>query len=281
MLGFTFFLVLFGFPETKWHRMHPDELRMMQSEATSGSPYNERVAGAMVERADPEKVATLPGPTSFETSQRDPWLHKGIPSKGQFKLFQPNEHPFQSILFDLLIPIKLFAFPIVGFASFIVSWSASCFLTLNLTQSQVFGQPPYGFSSEKIGFFNFATLVGALIGLVTAGPLSDWISMNLTMRNKGIREPEMRLLTMIPYVIIMIIGNFVVAFGCQRSWDWKVSYRDLFRSMPLLTSSSGDSDRRIWMCRPSSRRPPRHCIDICRRLIQTSRRIHIRQHHRQ
>lgn len=35
------------------------------------------------------------------------------------------------------------------------------------------------------------------IGLVTAGPLSDWIAMRLTLRNGGIREPEMRLPTMV------------------------------------------------------------------------------------
>jgi len=31
----------------------------------------------------------------------------------------------------------------------------------------------------------------------------------------------MRLLTMIPYVILMIIGNVIVAVGYQRTWDWK------------------------------------------------------------
>ena len=95
-------------------------------------------------------------------------------------------------------------------------------LTLNLTQSQNFAAPPYEFSPTTIGFFNFAILVGGLIGLVTAGPLSDWISMKLTKKNRGIREPEMRLLTMIPYVIIMIIGNFVVAYGYEKKFDWKV-----------------------------------------------------------
>ena len=177
--------------------------------------------------------------------------------------------PWKSILLDLWIPIKLFTFPIVEFASFIVSWSASCckyilrvflgrsrqhgtqprlqntevfsvfdilrsanvftgtdskqsVLTLNLTQSQNFAAPPYEFSPTIIGFFNFAILVGGLIGLVTAGPLSDWISMKLTKKNRGIREPEMRLLTMIPYVVIMIIGNFVVAYGYEKKFDWKV-----------------------------------------------------------
>jgi hypothetical protein len=82
-------------------------------------------------------------------------------------------------------------FPIVQFASFVVSWSCSSFLTINLTQTQAFA--PRGFSSLQIGFMNFAILVGAFIGLATAGPLSDWVAARLTKRNGGIREPEMRL----------------------------------------------------------------------------------------
>ena len=224
IIGTTFLMVLFGFPETKWHRVHPDELH--DTGLNSSEPSSkERVAIDTIERVDVEKSSPsgeMVQLSQTTTSARDPYLGKGTPSKQQFKFYQPNAHPFKSIAMDLWTPWKLFAFPIVEFASFVVSWSASSFLTLNLTQSQAFGAPPYNFSSEKIGFFNFAILVGALIGLVTAGPLSDWISMRLTRKNKGIREPEMRLPTMIPYVIIMIIGNFIVAFGYQQAWNWKV-----------------------------------------------------------
>lgn len=68
---------------------------------------------------------------------------------------------------------------------------------------------------------NFAILVGALIGLFTAGPLSDYISSRSTHRNNGIREPEMRLPAMIPYIIIMYLGNIVVAVGYDRHWPWE------------------------------------------------------------
>ncbi|KUL89205.1 hypothetical protein ZTR_03616 [Talaromyces verruculosus] len=118
--------------------------------------------------------------------------------------------------------IKLFAFPIVEFSSFVVSWCASSFLTLNLTQSQNFAAPPYNFSSQSIGFMNLATFVGSMIGLLTNGPLSDWIADRATKKNKGIREPEMRLPALIPYVLIMLVGNFVVAFGYQYKWDWRI-----------------------------------------------------------
>ncbi|MCJ1464390.1 hypothetical protein MMC07_003003 [Pseudocyphellaria aurata] len=212
-LAVTFIISLVGFPETKWDRSAQER------------PNSEHSPEGKVESADAEKQGTIevrPELSYAATAANDPFLGEGKPNKQQFKLFQSNAHPFRSIFLELWIPWKLFAFPIVEFASFVVSWSASSFLTLNLTQSEVFAAPPYNFSSESIGFMNFAILVGAIIGLVTAGPLSDWVSMRATRKNNGIREPEMRLPTMIPYVIIMIIGNFVVAFGYQHQWDWKI-----------------------------------------------------------
>lgn len=135
----------------------------------------------------------MPDLSKQATAERDPFLGKGSPNKQQWKLYQPNPHPFKAIFFDLWIPWKLFAFPIVELAAFIVSWSCSSFLTINLTQSQNFAAPPYNFNSQSIGFMNFAILVGAMIGLATAGPLSDWVSARATRKNGGIREPEMRL----------------------------------------------------------------------------------------
>ena len=215
----VFLMCLFGFPETKWHRTHPGE-KTNSERNNAGSSTTEKT---IILNTVPSHDKTGSEITRSPTSQMDPYLGKGRPGKQQFKLFQSNKHPLRSILIDLWIPWKLFAFPVVEFASFIVSWSASCYLTINLTQSQALEPPPYGFSPLSVGLSNFASLIGAFIGLLTAGPLSDWISMKLTKRNGGIREPEMRLPTMIPYVLLMILGNFVVAFGYQEKWNWRVS----------------------------------------------------------
>lgn len=221
MHGTVFLMLLFGFPETKWHRLHPDEMRGVSSISSS----NERVATGTVEALEKGNAShDMSNLSHTATAERDPYLGRGTPSTQQFKLYQPNSHPFQTIGLDLWTPWKLFAFPIVEFASFIVSWAASSFLTINLTQSQALAAPPYHFSPTSIGFMNFAILIGQLIGLLTAGPLSDWISMRATKRNNGIREPEMRLPTMIPYVLVMILGNFIVAFGYEHHWNWKVRY---------------------------------------------------------
>jgi hypothetical protein len=51
--------------------------------------------------------------------------------------------------------------------------------------------------------------------------------MKLTICNNGIREPEMRLVAMVPYIFIMILGNVVNAVGYQKKWPWQVSIYSL------------------------------------------------------
>ncbi|RHZ62586.1 putative MFS transporter [Aspergillus thermomutatus] len=214
VLGVVLIALVFLFPETKWHRTHPSEILHGQEQMTTPSSASE--PEKPVEITQQENVASESG------TDTDPWLGKGYPSKQQFKIWQLTDHSLKTLLTSFWIPWKLLTFPIVELAAFTVSWSASCFLTLNLTQSQAFAAPPYNFNSQTIGFFNFAIMIGAGIGLATNGPLSDWISMRATKKNRGIREPEMRLPAMIPYVIIMIVGNFIVAFGYENKWDWRI-----------------------------------------------------------
>ena len=187
------------------HRMHPTEMINALANDGKASPANsgEKPSHANPLHGDPEKLGgdithistrgTMPDLSKQATAERDPHLGKGTPSKQQWRIFQPNAHPFKAIALDLWIPWKLFAFPIVEFAAFVVSWSCSSFLTINLTQSQNFAAPQYNFNSQSIGFMNFAILIGAFIGLGTAGPLSDWVSARATRKNGGVREPEMRL----------------------------------------------------------------------------------------
>lgn len=230
LIGLSFLMVVFMFPETRFPRHIPH-----YNQNTSGSSLDEKTspAEAISDKPSPddnkiEHVNTassvLPnaeGLTVIETAARDPHLGRGAPAKWQWRIFQPNASPFRSIFLDLWTPWKLFAFPIVEFASFVVSWSCSSFLTINLTQSQVLAGPPYNFKPMTVGFTNFAIVIGGLIGLATAGPLSDWVSARSTRKNKGIREPEMRLPAMTPFVVIMFLGNIVVSVGYERKWPWQ------------------------------------------------------------
>lgn len=215
LLAVVLLFQIFLFPETKWHRARPNEITHA-AQNPSATTADESEPEKLVDTKQRENVNVE------NATDRDPYLHRGRPSKKQFMLWQLSDNSLKTVLISFWIPWKLLAYPIVELSAFIVSWTASVFLTLNLTQSQAFAAPPYEFKSQTIGFFNFAILIGCFIGLATNGVFSDWISMKATLKNRGIREPEMRLPSIIPYLIISIIGNFVVAFGYQYKWDWRV-----------------------------------------------------------
>lgn len=234
LLGASFLMVVFMFPETRFKRADPAAMSSKRiapdtPDEKGHATTTENIASSDDGHGEIQHVTTItsttPNPgnglTLTETAARDPYLGAGSPGKWQWRVFQPNAHPFRSIFLDLWIPWKLFSFPIVEFAAFVVSWSCSSFLTINLTQSQVLSLPPYNFRPTTVGFTNFAIIVGALVGLVTSGPLSDWVAARATRKNGGVREPEMRLPAMIPYVIVMFLGNIVVAIGYERKWPWE------------------------------------------------------------
>ena len=223
LLSTILILLVFFFPETVWKRT---EICTTTTDTAPGVLKHggeleqvEQVGKSTVEQKELPKDPALEDP-----SGRDPWLGKGYPSKQQLKLWRSESHSARQLLVSFITPWRLLLFPIVQLAAFVLSFSASCFLILNLTQSQAFAAPPYNLSPQAIGLFNISILVGAFIGLATNGPLSDWVSMRATKKNRGIREPEMRLPAMIPYVIICILGNFIVGFGYQYKWPWEVSH---------------------------------------------------------
>lgn len=73
----------------------------------------------------------------------------------------------------------------------------------------MFAAPPYLFTPAQVGFVNFAFVVGGVVGLLTAGPVSDWFSMRATVKNGGVREAEMRLVALFPYLAICLVGMTV------------------------------------------------------------------------
>ncbi|EFY86044.1 MFS transporter [Metarhizium acridum CQMa 102] len=206
MTVLSLIMIAFGFPETIWHRSKNIAVN------GKGDWYNKTTD---VQLEDITRSPTNPSlPEQF-------LVGSGKPSRGQWKIFQTAPVTWRKIWNELWMPWRLFAFPIVLFASFAVSWSCSGLLIINLTQSQVFSAPPYNWSAEQVGFTNLPLFVGTFIGLFTAGPFSDWVCARATARNGGVREPEMRLPAMIPYLILMMLGHIIPAVGYQQKWPWQ------------------------------------------------------------
>lgn len=160
-------------------------------------------------------------------------------------MLQPiNYAAVKTITRHVFTPFELLLYPIVHWASWVMGMASLPVLAVNLIQSPSLSGPPYNFSPQNVGFATFAISAGAAIGLLTGGPLSDWIAMGATKRNNGIREPEMRLVALVPFIFITAVGmsvsrsnlaytscescmctdspcSKVIAVGTQNGWPWE------------------------------------------------------------
>lgn len=110
LIGFTFICALFLFPETRYSRLFVPL-------PNNASPNTEKIEES-IKRTDDSSVASHDNPDVIGHVPSDPWLGRGKPSKQQWKLAQPYEG---NILKEIWVPWKLFTFPIVEFAAFVVS----------------------------------------------------------------------------------------------------------------------------------------------------------------
>jgi hypothetical protein len=164
-----------------------------------------------IEKGDEVRIED--GSTSSEAHHVhvvDEYLGKGAPSLAQFKLMQPIDRvALRGVLRHFFVPVRIFFFPIVFWASMTVGAAANALLGVNILSSQALAAPPYNFNAEQVGWSNFALVGGGIIGLAVAGPWCDWLSIRATKKNNGIREPEMRLMSLLPFVAAALVGLVV------------------------------------------------------------------------
>ena len=200
--------LIFLFPETR--------RSVEAAPESSSSPTAEKIDPAKLE------ITTIyvENPSTEDTPVVDQFLGRGRPSRSQFNIIQAiDRRAVSTILHHIVTPVEIFFFPIVFWAAMTMGAAANALLCVNLTQSQVFSVAPYNFAPSSVGFANFALVVGAILGLATAGPASDWIAMRATIRNGGIREPEMRLPALIPFLIATVVGMTVRLAHCNETPD--------------------------------------------------------------
>jgi hypothetical protein len=210
--AFAIFLIALTFPETKFHR-NKDSKGL--SSPASSSQENAAI------HADAEKHMAAGVVDSEQSSLSAVPVCKGRPSRQQFMPVQkPDSRWKMFVIRDTWTPVKVFFNPIIFWAGLMLAGPADLLLFFNITESVVLAAPPYLFTPAQVGYTNFAFVVGALIGLATAGPFSDWLAARATRKNKGIREAEMRLPALWPYMIVTMLSLILGGLAYQRQWKW-------------------------------------------------------------
>ncbi|KAF2443687.1 MFS general substrate transporter [Karstenula rhodostoma CBS 690.94] len=217
--AFAIVMIFFTFPETKYHRENT------KSYIGATSPESNQSQAGIVEYSSGQNSAEKQDSqianhqTGSETAL--PPLGRGRPSRAQFMPFRkPDPRWKMFVVRDTWTPVKVFFNPIILWAGLMLAGPADVVLFFNITESVIFAAPPYLFSPQHVGYTNFAFVIGALLGLATAGPFSDWVAARATRKNNGIREPEMRLPALWFFMFITILSAILGGIGYQRHWGW-------------------------------------------------------------
>ncbi|KAJ8102303.1 major facilitator superfamily domain-containing protein [Lipomyces tetrasporus] len=120
-----------------------------------------------------------------------------------------------------LRPFALFLHPAIIWGCLtqgtLIAWTA----LIGVVLAAVFMGPPLWFDEVEVGYMYTGAFVGAIVGFVLAGVLSDFCAKWLSRHNNNIYEPEFRILLVIPQMICGCIG--VWGFGYISSDMYKYS----------------------------------------------------------
>lgn len=139
----------------------------------------------------------------------------------------------------LLLLFRVFLFPPTIFSGLV--WGMQdALLTFYLTvEDDQYYDPPYNYGNTGVALMNVPCLIGALIGCVYAGVVSDWFTIWMAKRNNGVQEAEFRLYFLVIPAILCPVGLILFAVGTDQEWHWFPTYFGL-ALVGLGFGSSGD-----------------------------------------
>ncbi|KAH7379889.1 serine/threonine kinase 16 [Cadophora sp. MPI-SDFR-AT-0126] len=120
-----------------------------------------------------------------------------IPAKKTFlqnmKLFD-GTYSDENFIQLVIAPFAVCANLSVLYIVIVQGWFVCLFVAIAFVIAQIFGLPPYLLTPSGIGYLSLGPFVGGVIALLLFGAVTDPLIMFMTRRNKGVYEPEYRLL---------------------------------------------------------------------------------------
>ncbi|XBW35694.1 hypothetical protein QEN19_001265 [Hanseniaspora menglaensis] len=128
---------------------------------------------------------------------------------------------FQYLKFSM----KMFAFPAVWISGLFWGWQdvlLSFYLTI---EEDNYYDDPWNYSDAAVAIMNVPTLIGAVIGCMYAGIISDYFVIWYSKRKGGIYEAEYRLWFSIAVAIISPAGLLMFGIASAKGFtDWRCAY---------------------------------------------------------
>ncbi|TAQ90463.1 hypothetical protein B7494_g1185 [Chlorociboria aeruginascens] len=122
----------------------------------------------------------------------------------------------------LLRPFPLFGHPAILWACLIQGTLIGWTVFIGIILAAIFLGPPLFWDEVKTGYAYTGAFIGAILGFVFAGLLADWSAKFMTRKNRGIYEPEFRIVLVIPQLVFGCAGLY--GFGVTASKPVDYSY---------------------------------------------------------
>ncbi|KAF2221371.1 putative MFS transporter [Elsinoe ampelina] len=195
-------LLIFFVPETAFRREDRFETDLLAGGATIG----EKSSGA--------SEGEVESPTE---GNRGPTIRQTLP------IF--NGRKTDESFFKLLLrPFPLFIQPGFLISCLIQGTMIGWTVLIGVVLAAIMLGPPLFFNEVETGYMYTGAFIGALIGFVIAGVLSDSSAKWMTKLNRGTYEPEFRLVLVLPQLILGCAGLYGFGITANNTvrygWFW-------------------------------------------------------------
>lgn len=222
--------MFFFCPETAYRRATQYNTDLSSNSQTHILPFNGRVTPAAMDFPDPiPALSKEAGATPIENLDTDipPPRATFLQSLALF-----NGRKTSDSLWKLVLrPVVLIVHPAVFWGMLtqgaLIGWS----VMIGVVLAYIFMLAPVRFHEEQIGYMYAGAFLGAMLGFLLAGMLADWSTRVMTRWNKGVFEPEFRILLVLPQAITGITGVFLFGWTASKPATYGWALPDFFFGM--------------------------------------------------
>ncbi|PMD33977.1 MFS general substrate transporter [Hyaloscypha variabilis F] len=174
---------IFFVPETTYQRDHKYEIDELTTDNF------EELAAAEHQHEKTLQASQLENATSRQSA--------GVPARKTFwqnmKLFD-GTYSDENLLALIIAPFAICMNLAVCYVIVVQGWFVGMYVAVAFVLAQIFGYPPYNLNPQSIGYLSLGPFIGGLIAMLLFSGVTDPIMMFMTRKNKGVYEPEYRLL---------------------------------------------------------------------------------------
>jgi MFS family permease len=204
-----FILMVMFCPETSYLR---DRLYDLDTNVNENFEQHEHSSHTGSDNDEETAVRTRTGvSTTRSVPPRKSFIKRLAPVTGVYN----EDNLFRLVAAPFLSLANIAALWVIVMSGLIVAW----YVGVSFIMAQWFSPPPYLYTAAGVGYLSVGPAIGGLLAAIFMSVISDPIIKFCTNRNKGIYEPEFRLLPMVFCLVFTVLGLALYGYGLQEFWN--------------------------------------------------------------